>query len=101
MYAVWLDAQFFSELVKSGYAMTQLRAAFTLATAARWRTGMGNRELVITDRKRLESQLYGSKTRNRAEIGLGIFGDELKDPERSLDNKGLRRREGRTSDGET
>jgi hypothetical protein len=100
MYAVWLDAQFYSELVKSGYAMTQLRAAFTLATAARWRTGMGSRELVRTDTKELELQLYGSKTKNRAEVGWDIFRGELKDEERSADGEGLRRRDRRISDSD-
>ncbi|KAF2012797.1 hypothetical protein BU24DRAFT_425419 [Aaosphaeria arxii CBS 175.79] len=61
MYIIWQDAQIKSKLVRSGYAMTQLRAAFTLAAAARWRTGLNNRALVRRDTKQLERELFGSK----------------------------------------
>lgn len=103
MYIVWQDAQFNSKVVKSGYKMTQLRAVFTLATAARWRTGLGNRELVKTDAKKLKEQLHGSKKKNRAEVGIEIFEgvgknkdfDESGDGDGGESEEGVRRRDGR------
>lgn len=97
MYIIWQDAQFNSKLVKSGYEMTQLRAAFTLATAARWRTGMGSRELVRTDTKKLDEQLYGSKKKMKAEVTYEIFRDEVKD---EVGEEGLRKRRARARDEE-
>ncbi|KAF2490450.1 hypothetical protein BU16DRAFT_153283 [Lophium mytilinum] len=62
MYAVWQDAQWNSVLVRSGYKMTQLRAAFSLSEAAQQRTGMENEELMRMETRRLEDDLYGRKT---------------------------------------
>lgn len=91
MYIIWQDAQFNSELVKSGYALTQLRAAFALATAARDKTGMKNKELLRADTKSLESQLYGTKKKKEAEVDFAIFEYEMKG-EQSRSGGGLSRR---------
>jgi hypothetical protein len=93
MYAVWQDAQFNSTLVKQGYQMTPLRAAFAMAKAAKRRTGLGEKQLVRANTKDLERQLYGNRGRNgsktirRTKIEYDIFihdsegGDE--EPRRS------------------
>ena len=99
MYTVWQDAQFNSTLVKSGYEMTQLRAVFTLATAARQKTGMRNKELVRADTKSLESELFGSrkKEKEKAEVDYEIFREkakgEIEDEEFELRKRGDRVRE--------
>lgn len=101
MYIVWQDAQFNSKLVKSGFKMTQLRAAFTLTTAAKWRTGIPSRELVKMDSKKLGQQLYGSKKKIRAEVGADIFADRVKDiGEVASDDEGLRKRDRRVREQE-
>ncbi|KAH3907014.1 hypothetical protein HBH56_194840 [Parastagonospora nodorum] len=87
MYAVWLDAQFCSSLVRGGYTMTPLRAAFAMARAARGRTGLGEEKLVRADTRELKQELYGSKRKRGTEVGYGIFGEG----EREM---GMRRRHG-------
>ncbi|ORY16127.1 hypothetical protein BCR34DRAFT_557768 [Clohesyomyces aquaticus] len=98
MYIIWQDAQFNSELVKSGFALTQLRAAFALATAAKDKTGMKSKELVRADTKSLENQLFGTKKKKEAEVDYGIFQNELKG-ERSRNESSLLRRPGWPSVG--
>jgi hypothetical protein len=78
MYAIWQDAQFNSQLVKSGYALTQLRAAFALAAAARGKTGMENGELLRADSKSLEGELFGTRKKREAEVDCTIFDAEYK-----------------------
>lgn len=82
MYVVWQDAQFNSVLVRKGYTMTPLRAAFTLATVARRKIGCGNADLVRADTKDLERKLFGNssrKIRHRgAEVGYGVFDEHEK-----------------------
>jgi hypothetical protein len=73
MYFVWLDAALFSSIVKSGYVMTQLRGAFVMTLAAKWRTGMENRDLIMADNKRLNRQLHGSKKKSKAEVNMDMF----------------------------
>lgn len=76
MYILWQDAQWHSSLVKTGYQMTTLRAAFVLARAARRRTGLGERQLVRADTRELERELYGSGKMEGTEVEFGIFGDD-------------------------
>lgn len=73
MYVVWQDAQFKSTLVKTGYTMTPLRAAFAMAKAARRRTGMGEKQLVRANTKELNQELYGTKGRKGTKVEYGIF----------------------------
>jgi hypothetical protein len=94
MYAVWQDAQFNSTLVKEGYQMTPLRAAFAMAKAAKQRTGLSEKQLVRANTKDLKNELYGNsgriggKTIKRTQIEYDMFvhdpegGDE--EPRRSL-----------------
>lgn len=89
MYTVWQDAQFNSTLVKNGYEMTPLRAAFALAKAAKRKTGLGEKQLVRANTKELEQELYGNKTMQGTKVDYGIF---VEDPEDDDDNGKLRRR---------
>lgn len=73
MYAVWQDAQRSSELVKSGYAMTRLRAAFTLTVVASKRTQLEEKELIRADKNNLEEELFGRRKLEGAEINYDIF----------------------------
>ncbi|KAH7116984.1 hypothetical protein B0J11DRAFT_442790 [Dendryphion nanum] len=83
MYAVWQDAQFKSNLVKSGYRMTPLRAAFTLAMIAKRETGHNSLDLIRADTKSLNEQLFGFRSRKTrhsgAEVDFGVFKDEGKE----------------------
>jgi hypothetical protein len=76
MYAVWLDAHFNSELVKSGFRMSQLRAAFLLTAAAKARTGMRCEELVSADVRDLRVKLMGSGKSKGAEVSRGMFNQD-------------------------
>jgi hypothetical protein len=78
MYIVWQDAQFNSTLVKTGYMLTPLRAAFAMAKAAKRRTGMGEKQLVRANTKELNQELYGTRGRKGTKVEYGIFdeGDE-------------------------
>jgi hypothetical protein len=73
MYALWQDAHFNSTLVKSGYQMTPLRAAFAMAKAAKCKTGMGERQLVRANTKELKQELYGKRGREGTSVEYGIF----------------------------
>jgi hypothetical protein len=77
MYAVWLDAHFNSELVKSGFRMSQLRAAFLLTAAAEARTGMRCGELVGADVRDLRARLMGGAKSKGAEVSRGIFNQDV------------------------
>ncbi|KAI8940948.1 hypothetical protein NX059_002201 [Plenodomus lindquistii] len=78
MYIVWQHAQFNSTLVKSGYAMTPLRAAFAMAKAAKKKTGMGERQLIRAYTKDLENELYGGCGVKATSMEYGLF---VEDPE--------------------
>jgi hypothetical protein len=97
MYAVWQDAQLLSPLVRGGYTMTPLRAAFAMACAARGRTGMRGRKLVRADTREMAQELYGAKGRLGTCVGVDIFGEG--DVEGG-DEEGVRRRMGRQQDGD-
>jgi hypothetical protein len=73
MYIVWQDAQWNSSLVKSGYSMTQLRAAFTLAVVAQDTLAMKTEELMAVKSKTLEKDLSMQKV----EINYKMFQKEL------------------------
>jgi hypothetical protein len=78
MYAVWQDAQFNSTLVKEGYQMTPLRAAFAMAKAAKRRTGLGEKQLVRANTRDLEKELYGGSGKRKTKIEYDMF---VHDPE--------------------
>lgn len=59
MYVVWLDAQSTSTLIREGYEMTPLRAAFAIAKAVKRKTGLEEKQLVRHDTKDLNKELYG------------------------------------------
>lgn len=98
MYLVWLDAQFNSKLVRMGYTMTPLRAAFTLATVARRKMGCGNVDLVRADTKNVEDKLFGNSSKKirhqGAEIDYGLFNDDGKEGVEMMNDaeNGLRQR---------
>lgn len=92
MYAVWQDAQWHSSLIKSGYAMTPLRAAFAMAKAAKRRTGMGGHGLVRADTKELEQELYGRRGRQGTCVEFRTF---EKDEEEGVRRRVVRPKEGR------
>lgn len=75
MYIVWQDAQFNSSLVKSGYEMTPLRAAFAMAKAAKRKTGMGEKQLVRANTKELEQELYGTRKTKGTKVDHKIFAE--------------------------
>jgi hypothetical protein len=93
MYAVWQDAQWHSSLIKSGYAMTPLRAAFAMAKAAKRRTGMGGHGLVRADTKELEQELYGKRGRQGTCVEFGTFEEDEEE------GGGVRRRVVRPKEG--
>jgi hypothetical protein len=74
MYAVWQDAQFNSDLVKKGFVMSPLKAAFVVTIVAIERTGLGYRELLRSKHSNLRSRLYGDK-HDRAEVTYDIFSE--------------------------
>lgn len=73
MYAVWQDAQINSKLVKKGFGMSPLRAAFVITAAAMDRTGLNNRGLLQIKNKSLYAELYGQKKHERATVSKDIF----------------------------
>jgi hypothetical protein len=75
MYVLWQDAHFHSTLVRSGYQMTPLRAAFAMAKAAKMKTGMREGQLVRADTRELEQELYGGKKGVGTSVEYGIFGE--------------------------
>ena len=81
MYVLWQDAQLNSTLVKQGYRMTPLRAAFLIVHVARRKTGLGGRQLIRAETKGLERELYGKKGLDRAELEFGIFHESLEEGE--------------------
>ena len=78
MYIVWQDAQFKSTLVRTGYQMTPLRAAFAMAKAAKRKTGMSEKQLVRANTHELEQELYGTRRTKGTKVEYGLFeeGDE-------------------------
>ncbi|KAF2176143.1 hypothetical protein K469DRAFT_700385 [Zopfia rhizophila CBS 207.26] len=79
MYAVWQDAQFNSKLVKSGYSMSQLRAAFAVTTAAKAKTDLEDSELLREDVKGLARGLFGTMKERGAEVECEIYEGVLKE----------------------
>lgn len=75
MYSIWQDAQFNSKLVKSGFKMTPLRAAFSLTAAAENKMGLDTPELVRADTKSVEAELMGKRKKKPAVVGYDIFKD--------------------------
>ncbi|KAF2847268.1 hypothetical protein T440DRAFT_403933 [Plenodomus tracheiphilus IPT5] len=78
LYIVWQHARFNSSLVKSGYTMTPLRAAFAMAKAAKKKTGMGERQLIRAYTKDLENELYGGCGVQATSVEYKLF---VEDPE--------------------
>jgi hypothetical protein len=72
MWAVWQDA-LKAKLVRSGYRMSPLRAAFVLTEAARQRTRVGVEDLVLRDKKMLKRELRRTKRRKEAVIDRHVF----------------------------
>jgi len=60
MYIIWQDAQFNSELVKCGFRLTELGAAFVVTEAAKRKTGLLGEELIRRDVNTLKRELYES-----------------------------------------
>ncbi|CAA9958164.1 hypothetical protein PTMSG1_01734 [Pyrenophora teres f. maculata] len=81
MYALWQDAQINSTLVKEGYQMTPLRAAFLIVQVARHRTGLGGKQLIRAETKGLERELYGKYGLDKTYIGFGAFYENAEEGE--------------------
>ena len=77
MWIVWVDAQVYSTLVKSGYEMSPLRAAFAMAQSASWKTGLSAGQLVRADATEVQQECYGVKGGTTGvEIGAELFRKE-------------------------
>lgn len=85
MYVLWQDAQFNSTLVKEGYRLTPLRAAFAMAVAARRRTGLSGKDLISAKNRALGRQLYGKKGTRGTVVDHGLFLQDLEDTETDTD----------------
>ncbi|KAL1599913.1 hypothetical protein SLS60_007718 [Paraconiothyrium brasiliense] len=72
MWIVWQDA-LRAKLVRSGYRMSPLRAAFVLTEAARQRTGVSVEGLVLRETKMLKRELRRHKGRKEAVVHKDIF----------------------------
>ncbi|CAE7009338.1 hypothetical protein PTT_17807 [Pyrenophora teres f. teres 0-1] len=81
MYALWQDAQINSTLVKEGYQMTPLRAAFLIVQVARHRTGLSGKQLIRAETKGLERELYGKDGLDKTDIGFGAFYENAEEGE--------------------
>ncbi|KAI4611862.1 uncharacterized protein J4E87_010364 [Alternaria ethzedia] len=79
MYVLWQDAQFNSTLVKEGYRLTPLRAAFAMAVAARRRTGLSGKDLISAKNRALGRQLYGKKGTRGTVVEHGLFLQDIED----------------------
>ncbi|GME39415.1 uncharacterized protein LTHEOB_12960 [Neofusicoccum parvum] len=73
MYAIWLDAELGSSLLRAGYHLTQLRGAFAVAAAAEETTGWAPRELRSVPADEVEARLY----ERGAAVRFELFRDEL------------------------
>lgn len=81
MYVLWQDAQINSTLVKEGYQMTPLRAAFLIVQVARRRTGLGGKQLIRAETKGLERELYGKDGLDKTDIAFGVFYENAEEGE--------------------
>ncbi|CAI9627638.1 unnamed protein product [Alternaria burnsii] len=91
MYVLWQDAQFNCKLVKEGYRLTPLRAAFAMAVAARRRTGLGGKELVRAKNAGLERELYGKKGTRGTVIEGHLFVENVEDEGREEEERNRRK----------
>ncbi|KAJ8114060.1 hypothetical protein OPT61_g3961 [Boeremia exigua] len=97
MYIVWLDAQSRSALIREGYQMTPLRAAFAIAKAVKRKTGLGEKQLVRHNTKDLNKELDGTRGKKGTTIDYSIF---VPDPEDDADDeRAIRRRRALALDG--
>lgn len=97
MYVVWLDAQSTSTLIREGYEMTPLRAAFAIAKAVKRKTGLEEKQLVRHDTKDLNKELYGVGKKEGTKVDYSIFVANAK--EDAEDDRGIRRRRALALDG--
>ncbi|XPS76402.1 hypothetical protein M3J09_008455 [Ascochyta lentis] len=97
MYIVWLDAQSTSTLLKEGYAMTPLRAAFAIAKVVKRKTGLGEKQLVRHNTRELNKELHGTGKDRGTQIEYSIFVTNAE--EHFEDDKGIRRRRTLALDG--
>jgi hypothetical protein len=76
MYIVWQDAQFNSKLIKSGFRLTELGAAFVVAEAAKRKTGLEGEELIRMDEQILKRELYGDGKKMGAVVDKEILWED-------------------------
>lgn len=91
MYIVWLDAQATSVLIRGGYAMTPLRAAFAIAEAVKRKTGLEERQLARCGTRALDKELDGTRGENGTKIDYAFFAPDP-EPEGVWDDERLVRR---------
>lgn len=102
MYFIWLDAQLNSELVKSGFRLTELGAAFLVTEAAKKWTGLEGDELIQMGGAGLKRELYGSRRREGAVVDKDVFGVEgmkVRNRDRTNETDFVERRDGTLGDG--
>lgn len=78
MWIVWQDA-LRATLVRGGYRMSPLRAAFILTEAARRRTGVGIEGLILREKKTLRKELNRNKNKGETTIDKDVFGEACED----------------------
>ncbi|KAJ4989438.1 hypothetical protein SVAN01_05163 [Stagonosporopsis vannaccii] len=99
MYIVWLNSQATSILIREGFEMTPLRAAFAIAKAVKRRTGLGEKQLVRRDTRELDRDLDGTRGEKGTRIEYEIFAPDP-DPEGAEDDeRQVRRRRALALDG--
>lgn len=84
-------------MIKEGYKMTPLRAAFAIAKAVKRKTGLGEKQLVRHDTKDLNKALYGAGKAKGADIEYSIF--VVNTEEDAEKDKMIRKRRALTLDG--
>ncbi|KAF2143148.1 uncharacterized protein K452DRAFT_346889 [Aplosporella prunicola CBS 121167] len=73
MFAIWLEVQLSSKLLRAGYSLSQLRSIFAIVSAAQETTGKKLEELLSFSVKELEKKLYGKD----AVVEFELFAKEL------------------------
>lgn len=89
MWILWQDAML-AKMVRDGYRMSPLRAAFALTDAARRRTGVRAENLVLRDRKLLRKELGRRKGKREAVVEKEVFEEALGEDAEGGKESGMR-----------
>jgi hypothetical protein len=77
MWILYLYCSLSSELVRKGYAMSALRAAFAITAASEERVGLNATDLVVVDKKILANGKNGESPVDESSIRFELFDNEL------------------------